>query len=157
APPRASRPVAILLFAASFVLAPSAVIHAAPGPDPAQANWAVTLEAASLYSGPTDEADVLAQTPAMTLLQVLRYNGDWAYVANPRTHETAYVPSDVLGPTDPPSRYLVMTPPKPLEEFEARGVVTDSAQLAVFPTSSEEAVDKSLDPNTWLTLTATVN
>jgi L,D-transpeptidase-like protein len=148
----------LLLLCLGLLLVPQ-VVTAAPGPDPAapqSSRWAVTLDKTSLYGGPADDAQVFSDVPASTLVQVLRYQGAWAYVANPRTHETAYVPSDALGPSDPPSAYLTMPLPKPLEEFDTRGVVTDPSALSVFPTSANEAVDKSLIPNTWLDLTGSV-
>ena len=164
------RSMRCLVFGATVFLLPVSAF-AAPGPTqptspqaattsaatpPAAATWAVTLGDATLRSGPNDNADMLADAPAMTLLQVLRYDGGYAYVANPRTHETAYVSSDSLGPSDPPSRYLTMTPPAPKEEFDARGIVTDSTPLAMYPTSSDEATERDLSPNTWLSLDATV-
>jgi hypothetical protein len=127
------------------------VATAAPAPV-----WAVLLSTASLHAGPSDDTDILASAPAMTIVQVLNYNGDWAYVANARTHETAYVSSALLGPSDPPSRYLTMTPPSPSDEFDARGVVTNDTALSVYPTPADEAAERTLDPNTWLNLTATV-
>ena len=49
-----------------------------------------------------------------------------------------------------------MTPPPAYEEFATRGVVTDTASLAVYPSPNEGAVERPLDPNTWLNLTGAV-
>jgi hypothetical protein len=154
-----------LLVAAGVVLAPVAAMaapadQAAPPPPDAAADaaatWAVTLSTGTLRAGPTDDAPAFSDVPPMTLFQVLTYSGDYAYVANPRTRETAFIRSDLLGPSDPPSRYVTMPAPPTTDEFETRGVVTDWAPLAVFPTPSEEAEQRELDPNTWLRLTGSV-
>jgi L,D-transpeptidase catalytic domain len=123
-----------------------------------QPTWAVTLGDSGLHAGPSQDSDILASAPAQTLVQVLGYSGDFAYVANPRTHETAYVASDVLAPSDPPSPYLTMAPPPMKEEFDpTSGVVTDPTALDLFPTTDQQATDHPLNPNTWLTLTGTVD
>jgi hypothetical protein len=115
------------------------------------------LNRGTLYGGPSEEADTIGPISALVTLQVLGYDGDWAHVYNPRTRAEAYIPSDQLGPGEAPSRYVTMLPPALTDEFEARGVVTDAAPLAVYPTPAEEAADRQLDPNTWLKLTGTVD
>ena len=67
------------------------------------------------------------------------------------------MPSDQLGPGDAPSRYVTMPPPALSDEFDARGIVTDGSELAVYPTSADEATDGTLNPNTWLNLTGAVD
>jgi hypothetical protein len=88
---------------------------------------------------------------------VLGYQGEWAHVYNPRTRTEAYLRSDQLGPADAPSRYITMPLPALSDQFDVRGIVTDGTQLAVYPTSAEEATDGALNPNTWLNLTGAVN
>jgi L,D-transpeptidase catalytic domain len=147
-------PVAIL---ACLLIAPAAAI-AAPGTDqPGPATWAVTMNRVTAYSGPSTDALAFGEMPAQVTLQVLGYEGDFAHVVDPRSRTVSYVPSDQLAPGDPPSRYVFMTPPALTDEFDARGVVTDEAPLAVYPTPADEAAERELNPNTWLTLTGTVD
>jgi L,D-transpeptidase-like protein len=157
--PRLGRIVCGVVLAAGLLGAPSGAF-AAPGPPAPQAQpavWAVTLNTATLYSGPSDQAVAFGDVPAQVIVQVLGYQGDWAHIYNPRTRTEAYVSSDQLGPSDAPSRYITMPTPALLDEFDARGVVTDGASLAVYPTPADEAVDGALNPNTWLNLTGVVN
>jgi lipoprotein-anchoring transpeptidase ErfK/SrfK len=145
----ASRVAGVLLLVAALI-----------GPATASADqptWVVTLSRVPAYSGPTSQAASFGDMPAGTILQVLDYQGDFAHVLDPRSNSVAYVASDQIGPSDPPSRYLLMPPPQLSDEFQASGVVTDPAPLAVYPTSADEAVDRQLNPNTWLTLTGEVN
>ncbi len=46
--------------------------------------------------------------------------------------------------------------PKLTDEFNASGVVTDDAPMAMYPIFADDAVDRHLYPNTWLTLTGQV-
>jgi lipoprotein-anchoring transpeptidase ErfK/SrfK len=147
------RTLVSFVFVAAIASGPSAVF-AAPQPDH-QPIWAVTLGSVTAYSAPSDGALAFGQMPAQQILQVLDYQGDFAHVLDPRAHTVAYVPSDQLGPTDPPSRYLLMPPPKLTDEFQASGVVTDPARMSLYPTWADDAVDRAADPNTWLTLTGT--
>jgi L,D-transpeptidase-like protein len=163
---RLGRPVWGVVLIAGLLIGPTAA-QAAPGQgqQPASAaqaqqpaaTWAVTLNRATLYSAPTDTAVAFGDIPASVTLQILDYQADWAHIYNPRTRTVAFVPSDQLGPADPPSRYVTMPPPALVDDFQTRGVVTDAAPLAVYPTPADEAVERQLDPNTWLTLTGAVN
>jgi hypothetical protein len=119
-------------------------------------SWAVTLAPVGLYGSPSEDSELFGETDAYTQLQVLGYEGAWAHVYNPRTRGTAYVPSEALGPADAPSRYLLLPPPPVTEEFDLRGILTDSAPLAVYPTWSDDAVQRTLQPHTWLRLGGTV-
>jgi hypothetical protein len=163
---RLGRPVWGVVLIAGLLIGPTAA-QAAPGQgqQPASAaqaqqpaaTWAVTLNRATLYSAPTDTAVAFGDIPASVTLQILDYQADWAHIYNPRTRTVAFVPSDQLGPADPPSRYVTMPPPALVDDFQTRGVVTDAAPLTVYPTPADEAVERQLDPNTWLTLTGAVN
>jgi len=121
-----------------------------------QPTWLVTLTRTTPFESAADDAQPLAELPPFTLLEVSGYAGPWAQVVNPRTRATFYVDSSVLAPSDPPSRYLTMAPPPAFDQFQARGVVTDAAALALYPTDDPDAIEKKLDPSTWLTLTGAV-
>jgi hypothetical protein len=127
-----------------------AVSLAAPDQQP---TWAITLDPVTAYSNGTGSGIAFGQVPASTTLQVLDYQGDFAHVLDPRSKTVAYVPSSELGPTDPPSPYILKPLPKLTDEFSASGVVTDPAPMSLYPTWADDAVDKQLNPNTWLTLT----
>jgi hypothetical protein len=129
----------------------------APAPSAQPIVWAVTLDQTTLYSGPSDQATAFGDIPAQVTLQILGYQGDFAHIYIPRSRTEAYVPSARLGPSDAPSRYVIMPPPALSDEFDARGIVTDGAPLAVYPTPAEEATESELNPNTWLNLTGAVN
>jgi hypothetical protein len=169
--PRRLIAVCSVLLSATIILGPGGVL-AAPGGDQGQpvavvgpgqtassATWAVNLNATTLYSGPNADGESFGTLPAFTTLQVLGYQDEWAHVYNPRTRTEAYLPSDQLGPGEPPSRYVLMAPPPLTDEFsdDTRGVVTDGAPLALYPTSADDAAERQLNPNTWLTLTGAVN
>ena len=145
---RGLRLVALLLVG---LAASPAAAWAAPSAE--QPTWVVTLNPVTAYSGPDTNAVAFGTVPASATLQVLDYAGEWAHVLDPRTRSVAYIPSDDIGPTDAPSRYLLMTPPALSDEFQASGVVTDPAPMAVYPTWDDAAVDHQLNPNTWLNLT----
>jgi hypothetical protein len=130
---------------------------AAADTDPPSRDWAVTLSATTLLGRPAEDAEAFGDLQPFALLEVLRYEGEWAYVYNPRTRGTAYVPSAVLGPAEAPSRYALMPAPALVDEFEARGLVTDEVALAIYPTPSDEATQQALKPNTWLRLAGTVD
>ena len=91
--------------------------QAAPGPSqaapavPAPVIWAVPLDRATLYSGPSDSAVAFGDIDSTVALQVLGYQGDWAHVYIPRTRTEGFVTSDLLAPSDPPSPYLITPPP----------------------------------------------
>jgi hypothetical protein len=152
---------ACLAVVAFGMLVGPVAVQAAPGQDttgvPDQsASWAVTLNRTTAYSGPSDQAVSFGSVPALTTLQVLGYSGDWAHVLNPRTREEAYLSSGELGPSDPPSRYVLLAPPPLTDEFQSTGLVTDAAPLSLYPTSADEAAERQLSPSTWLTLTGAV-
>jgi len=139
-----------LVVLVALCVSPAAAL-AAPGPP--QPVWVVTLNPVTAVSSPGDDAVSFGQMPALTTLQLLDYQGDFAHVLDPRSRTVAYVPSDQLAPGDPPSPYVLMPPPQLTDEFQASGVVTDPAPLSLYPTWADDAVDRQLGPNTWLNLT----
>ena len=120
---------------------------------PDQPDWVTTLNPVTAYSNPTDTALTFGQIPARTTLQVLDYQGDFAHVMDPRAKTYAYVSSDQLAPGDPPSPYVFKPEPKLSDEFTASGVVTDPSPMSIYPTWADDAVERQMNPNTWLTLT----
>jgi hypothetical protein len=149
------RPVVAAVLCLSLLFAPAA--SAAPdSPATNAASWVVTLSPSTPYDSMAEDAEPLPTLPAQTILQLLKQDGYWSLVANPRTSENLYVESAVLAPSDAPSRYLTMTPPPLLEEFETRGVITDQTSLAIYPTPAEEAASRAVNPNTWVMLTGVV-
>jgi len=153
------RLVCVVLLATGVLGTPMGALAQTAGPaaQTPPATWAVTLNQTTLYSGPSDQAVAFGDIPPLVVLQVLGYQGDWAHVYNPRTRTVAFMPSDQLGPTEPPSKYVTMPPPPLSDEFDARGVVTDQTPQAIYPTPADEATDGELNPNTWLNLTGAVN
>ena len=129
------------------------VLVAAPSATADQPTWVVTLDPVTAYSNPAENAVAFGQIPAQTTLQLLDYAGDFAHVLDPRAKTYAYVPSDQLAPGDPPSPYVFLPDPKLTDEFDTSGVVTDPAPMSMYPTWADDAVDRQLNPNTWLTLT----
>ncbi len=133
-----------------FTLLPAAAFAA---PTPPQPVWVVTLGPVTAYSGSTADAVSFGQVPGSTTLQLLDYQGDFAHVIDPRSKTVSYVQSDQLAPSDPPSPYILMAPPKLTDEFQASAVVTDPTPMSLYPTWADDAVDHELGPNTWLKLT----
>jgi hypothetical protein len=142
--------ISMFVLLLAFVFAPAAL--AAPGV-PDQPTWVVTLNPVTAYSAPSNASVSFGSIPALSTLQVLNYQGDWAFVQDPRSKSVSYVPSDQLGPGDAPSPFLLKPAPKLTDEFQATGVITDPAPMAVYPTWDDGAVDKQMNPNTWLTFT----
>lgn len=148
------RGVGAALLAGMLAVLP-AVVRAETTTD--KRTWVITVNPVTAYSAPREDAMSFGQMPAQVTLQLLDYQGDFAHVLEPRSQSVAYVPSDALAPADAPSRYVLMPPPQPVEEFSTTGVVTDAAPLAVYPSLADEAVERELNPNTWLTITAAVH
>ena len=125
--------------------APTAAPTAAPAPTPdPNATWTVTLGSADLHAGPDSATDVLATVPQFSYLQILGYQGDWAYVYNPRARGTAYVPSANLGPSDPPPAWVTAPPPPAAASVEEMGRTVGRAPLAYYPVDDKFAYTSSL-------------
>jgi lipoprotein-anchoring transpeptidase ErfK/SrfK len=139
---------------------PAPAQPAAPAPSPtptpqpaaatspsADAPWTVSLQAVDLHAGPDAGTDVLANVPQFSYLQVLGYSGDWAYVFNPRARGTAYAPSSLLGPSDPPPAWVTASPPTPAASVEMMGRTVGKAPLAYYPVDDKFAYTASLGHN----------
>jgi hypothetical protein len=125
--------------------APAASATAAPSQT--DANWTVTLGAADLHAGPDASTDTLASLGQFSYLQILGYSGDWAYVYNPRARGTAYVRSNLLGPSDPPPAWVTASPPAPQASIEQMGRTVGKAPLAFYPVDDKFAYMSSLGHN----------
>jgi hypothetical protein len=132
---------------------------AAPAPAPAtpaptetpapQADnvWTVTLQPIQLHAGPDGSTSTLATVPPFTYLQVLGYQGDWAYVYNPRAKGTAYAPSGLLGPSDPPPAWVTAAPPPATATIERMGRSVGNAPVAYYPVDDKFAYTGQLGHN----------
>ncbi len=130
--------------------APAAASPSAPAPAPAtqDGTWTITLRAGDLHAGPDAATDVLATLPQFSYLQVLGYQGEWAYVYNPRARGTAYAPSNLLGPSDPPPAWVTAPPPPAAASIEQMGRTVGKAPLAYYPIDDKFAYTSSLGHNT---------
>jgi hypothetical protein len=117
---------------------------AAQPPAAAGSMWTVTLQSTDLHAGPDASTDKLASVPQFSYLQVLGYQGDWAYVFNPRARGTAYAPSAALGPSDPPPAWVTAPPPAPAVSVERMGRTVGKAPLAYYPVDDKFAYTTSL-------------
>jgi L,D-transpeptidase catalytic domain len=123
-----------------------------PGPNPtpapaADSPWTVTLQPIQLHAGPDGSTSTLASVPQFSYLQVLAYQGDWAYVYNPRARGTAYAPSDVLGPSDPPPAWVTAPPPTPTASIERLGRSVGNAPVAYYPVDDKFAYTSQIGHN----------
>jgi hypothetical protein len=114
-----------------------------PSPDTG-GTWTVALDATDLHAGPDASTSTLASVPQFSYLQVLGYQGEWAYVYNPRARGTAYMPSRALGPSDPPPAWVTAPPPTPVASIEATGRTVGKALLAYYPVDDKFAYTTSL-------------
>ncbi len=119
---------------------------APPASDP-NATWTVTLDNTQLRAGPDTGTDVLARIPQFSYLQILGYSGDWAYVYNPRARGTAYAPSAMLGPSDPPPAWVTASPPAAAASVEMMGRTVGPADVAFYPIADKFAYVSRLGHN----------
>jgi hypothetical protein len=105
------------------------------------------MSATDLHAGPDPSTDTLARVTEYSYLQILGYSGDWAYVYNPRARGTAYVLSNILGPTDPPPDWVTAPPPASAASIEEMGRTVGSAQVAYYPVDDKFAYTTSLGHN----------
>ena len=137
---------------------PSDAPDPAPGgAQPDGSTWAVTLEPAALHGRPDEASDQFTVVRPLTHLQILRYEGEWAYVNHPRGGGSAYVRSDLLGPSDPPSTYVWANPPPVEEELHQQAWIMKETPLAVYPTPADEAADLLLRPGESVVVNASLH
>ena len=109
--------------------------------------WTVALDSTELHAGPDRGTDLLARVPQFSYLQILGYHGDWAYVYNPRARGTAFAPSGMLGPSDPPPAWVTAGPPKPTASIEAMGRAVGNPSVDFYPVDDKFASVGSLGHN----------
>ncbi|MBV9325802.1 MAG: L,D-transpeptidase [Chloroflexi bacterium] len=146
----------VLSGVATPVAAQTAPPSAAANPLPPDPLWAVNFEPAPEQSAPDDGSDQMAMLRPFTYLAVLGYDGDWARALNPRTRDIGYVPSDSLGPTDPPPAYVTADPPPALDEINADGRTLRAAPVSFFPTPDPDARTGTDSLNTPVTVVDSV-
>jgi hypothetical protein len=147
----------IVSIAATPVNAQPTPPGAAPAsPLPANPLWVVTFQPAEEHVAADEDSDQLASLRPFTYLAVLGYDGDWARVIDPRSRQIGYVPSDSIGPTDPPPAYITADPPPPLEEIEADARTLRGAPVSFYPTSDPDAQTTTFGLNTPVTIVDSV-
>ena len=156
----------LLSLVAVLSLATPALAQSAPSPNPVTspdqvngATWAVTLGPAPLHGQPDDNSEQFSELRPGSPLQILGYSDTWAYVFNPRAGQqgTAYVHSDLLGPSDPPSAYIFKSPPPDGEAVDQTGEILSDTPLSVYPSPDPGAQLSQLDAGTWVTISASVH
>jgi hypothetical protein len=163
---RTLRPLGpVLVLALVLALATPARAQPVPWPDPvttpdqaANATWAVALGPAPLHGQPDEASDTFRELRPGSPLQILGYVEDWASVYDPRPGQqgVAYVQSDLLGPSDPPTAYVFREPPADDEPIDQTGRLVADTPLAVYPSPSPEAVLGDVDEGSWVTISAAV-
>jgi len=153
-------PIAALV-ASSFVSPVSAQPEPPPqaraaSPLPAEPVWVVNLEAMPQRSTPDEDGEPIANLRQFTYLEVTGYQGEWAEVLNPRTRQTGFVPSDAIGPTDPPPAYLTANPPPGVDEIDMVGRSIRGAPLSFYPTPDQDAQLETLTLNSPVKIADTV-
>jgi hypothetical protein len=158
----AGRRVLLLLSSLVLVLAlalPALAQSTTPATSPdqaANAKWAVTLGPAALRGQPDDSSDQFTELRPGSPLQILTQQGDWTYVYNPRAKGTAYLHSDLLGPSDPPSAYVYKEPPPDQEDVGQAGYVVSDTSLSVYPSPSADAALTEIDAGAPVDVAASV-
>lgn len=132
-----------------------------PGPRasaslPGDRMWVVNFEPADSHAGPDASSDRVAALRQFTYLEVLGYEGAWAHVYDPRARRQAYVPSHVLGPSDPPPAWIMADPPPAVEEINREGRTIGAAPLALYPVPDEAVYIAHLAHNTSVYIQDTV-
>jgi hypothetical protein len=118
--------------------------------------WVVNFDPVTLRAAPDDNADEVATLRQFSYLELQGYVREWARVLEPRTRQTAYVPSDALGPTDPPPEYITADPPPLQDEFSAVGRAIRGAPLSFYPTPDPGAQTEVLPHNSPITISGTL-
>ena len=115
---------------------------------PAKPVWVVNIESLTERSQPDEESEPVGMLRQFTYLAVLGYEGEWAQVLNPRTHEIGFVPSDAIGPTDPPPPYITADPPEAIDQVDSAARALRGAPLSFYPTPDLDAQTERLALNT---------
>jgi hypothetical protein len=158
------RLVPVAAVVAASAVSPVTAQPAPPSPSPTgaasllpeQPTWVVNFAPIEERSAPDEASDPLATLRQFSYLEVRGYDGDWAQVFNPRTRTTGFVPSDAIGPTDPPPPFITADPPPPIDEFDVHGRAIRGAAASFYPTPDREAHVENLALNAPVSLTATV-
>jgi hypothetical protein len=146
---------------AAVVAAPVGAQQAEP-PTPGAASllpaaeWVVNFEPIGLRAVPDVEAEEITTLRKFSYLEVKGYVGEWAQVFEPRSKLLVYVPSAIIGPSDPPPAYITAPPPPALEELNATGRAIRGATLSFYPTPEPDAHIESLPHNSPVTIVETV-
>jgi hypothetical protein len=149
----------VLLSAALLALPVTGPVSVGASPLPAADGadeWVFNVESTTLYASPDDSSDELAKLKQLTYLKVTGYEGEFAHVFNPRTNVTGYVPSSVLGPTDPPPDFITAPPPAAVDEINLPARIIRGADLAFYPAPDEEAQEDHLGHNASVFVTDSV-
>jgi hypothetical protein len=77
-------------------------------------------------------------------------------VLNPRTHETGFIPSTSIGPSDPPPAYVTADPPPAVDEIDLVGRALRAAPVSFYPTPDPDAQVETLNLNTPLMIAESV-
>jgi hypothetical protein len=123
---------------------------------PADPTWVVNFELAPEHGAPDESSDQTATLRPFTYLVVLGYDGEWARVLNPRTKDVGFVPSDTLGPTDPPPAYVTADPPPTLDEINTDGRALRGAPVSFYPTPDADARTGALALNSLVSVVDSV-
>jgi hypothetical protein len=116
----------------------------------------VAFRPTPIHAGPDASTHSFGTLPQFTYLQVLGYDGEWAYVYNPRARGTGYVSSHHLGPAEPPPAYVTAPPPPALEAVNRAGRTVGEAPLAYYPVADPWVYEKRLGHNAPIFISQTV-
>jgi L,D-transpeptidase catalytic domain len=136
--------------------APPPTLGGGASPAPAEPVWVVNFEALPQRSAPDEDSEPVADLRQFTYLEVTGYQGEWAEVVNPHTRQKGFVPSDAIGPTDPPPAYLTADPPPGVDEINAVGRSIRGAPVSFYPTPDPDAQLETLTLNTPVKVADTV-
>ena len=118
--------------------------------------WVVNFEALPERDAPDEDSEPIGTLRQFTYLEVTGYEGEWAEVLNPRTHQTGFVPSSAIGPIDGPPAYLTADPPPTQDEIDMIGRSTRGAPVSFYPTPDPDAETQILALNTPVMIADTV-
>jgi hypothetical protein len=152
-------PATALIVSASVVPASAQTAASAGGgasPLPKNPTWVVNFESIPERGEPSEDSEPLDTLRQFSYLAVTGYSGEWAQVFNPRTRSTGYVPSEVIGPTDPPPDYISADPPPAVDELNVDGRALRGTPVSFYPTADSDAQTDTLGLNTPVSIADTV-